>query len=71
LPHRFEYKVVRVLGKRPESLEADLNRLGADGWMVVYAGEFHIILGRGFEAASQQLGPPRPNDNVRLKNGSQ
>jgi hypothetical protein len=42
----FQYKVLRVLGKRPESLEADLNKLGADGWAVVYGGEAIIILAR-------------------------
>ena len=54
MTQRYEYKVVRVFGKRPETLEADLNKLGADGWLVVYAGEFHIILGRGFEPAPSQ-----------------
>jgi len=58
LTQRFQYKVLRVLGKRPESLEAELNKLGLDGWMVVYGGETIIILRRGFEAASQQLAPP-------------
>ena len=54
LPQKFEYKVIRVLGKRPESLEAELNKVGADGWMVVYGGETIIILGRGFEPAPSQ-----------------
>jgi hypothetical protein len=46
LAQKFEYRVLRVLGKRPESLEADLNKLGADGWMVAYGGETIIILAR-------------------------
>jgi len=46
LPQHFEYKVLRLLGKRPESLEAELNKHGADGWMVAYAGETIIILAR-------------------------
>ena len=46
MPQKYEYKVLRVLGKRPESLEADLNKLGPDGWAVAYAGETIIILAR-------------------------
>jgi hypothetical protein len=46
LPQKYEYKVLRVLGKRPESLEAELNKVGADGWAVVYGGETIIILAR-------------------------
>jgi len=46
LAQKFEYRVLRVLGKRPESLEADLNKHGADGWAVVYGGETIIILAR-------------------------
>ena len=56
LPQKYEYKVLRVLGKRPESLEADLNKFGADGWMVLYAGEALIILGRGLESSTSR--PP-------------
>jgi hypothetical protein len=46
LPQKYEYKVLRVLGKRPESLETELNKHGPDGWTVVYAGETIIILAR-------------------------
>lgn len=46
MPQKYEYKVLRVLGKRAESLEADLNKLGADAWMVIHAGEAIIILAR-------------------------
>lgn len=46
MAEKFEYRVLRVLGKRPESLEAELNKLGPDGWTVAYAGETIIILAR-------------------------
>jgi hypothetical protein len=59
LPQHFEYKVLRVLGKRPESLEAELNKLGADGWMVVYAAETIIILGRSSDH-DEKVSPQRP-----------
>jgi len=41
----YTYRVLRGGGK-PESVEAQLNKLGADGWMIIHADESLIILGK-------------------------
>ena len=49
----YTYRVLRGGGK-PESVEAQLNKLGADGWMIIHADEALIILGKSTVSPSPQ-----------------
>jgi len=46
---KYNYKVLRILGVRPEQLEPKLNELGAEGWQFLYANEMLLILGKAAE----------------------
>jgi hypothetical protein len=57
----WEYKVVTMPGKRSEQ-EAELNRLGQEGWEAVCpVGPFFT-----YSVSTERFGPPTGNPSVEL-----
>jgi len=64
---KIEYKVLRILGVRPEMLEPKLNELGADGWQFLYANEMLLILGKPQTTKEDLLPVPTSAPKERSK----
>jgi hypothetical protein len=43
---KFQYKVIRILGVRPEMLEPKLNELGEQGFEFKFANDMLLILSK-------------------------
>jgi hypothetical protein len=64
---KFQFKVIRILGVRPEQLEPKLNEFGADGWRFLYANEMLLILGKPQTTKEDLLPVPTSAPKERSK----
>lgn len=52
---KFNYKVLRIIGIRPETLEPRLNQLGAEGYEFKFANEVLLILSKPYTSPAKEL----------------
>ena len=63
---RFEYKVLRIAGVRPETFEPKLNVLGAEGYEFKFANEWIMVLSR---PVSEPSSKPKSKPEQALRAG--